>query len=133
MRMGSPSGSATMCCSQTFSKSVLGPNIKSISFLSLYCRAVFSERTSFVFTFSRDDPTHLRGGDGLLACDVSTRNFSGRGHTRVTLPPNVAQGGMPREPVLPSRMEKGWSDRTLRSRQASKPKRRDRNMPWLKP
>jgi hypothetical protein len=26
---------------------------------------VFSERTSFVFTFSRDDPTHFHGGDGL--------------------------------------------------------------------
>src|SRR5258707_5014565 len=54
MRVGSPSGSATMCCSQAFSKSVLGANTKSISFLSLYCRAVFSGRTSFVFTFSRD-------------------------------------------------------------------------------
>jgi len=52
--------------------------MKSISVVQLYSRAVFSERTSFVFTFSRDDHTHLRGGDGLLACDVSTRNFSGR-------------------------------------------------------
>src|SRR5580692_4178359 len=64
MSDGSPSGSATMCCSQTFSKRVLGPNIKSISVVSLYCRAVLSERTSFIF--SGDDPTHLRGGHGLL-------------------------------------------------------------------
>src|SRR5258708_12218765 len=106
MRVGSPSGSATMCCSQTFSKSVLGPNTKSISFLSLYCRAVFSGRTSFVFTFSRDDPTHLRGGDGLLPCDVSTRNFSGRGHPERLCRQTPHKPPSPTTPFYPPQSQK---------------------------